>query len=113
MQQRQGYNDLTEAMVTKLSDFLYNEGGLNKDMFYIADVKQGNTPNLDAFLAEWGVSVGDAIVYEGNSSQAQYVSTALGTLTAPNVVMAESDYGAQLSNAGRMLSFNRSTSVMS
>ena len=95
------YNDLTEAMVTKLSDFLYNEGGLNKDMFYIADVKQGNTPNLDAFLAEWGVSVGDAIVYEGNSSQAQYVSTALGTLTAPNVVMAESDYGAQLSNTSR------------
>ena len=95
------YNDLTEAMVTKLSDFLYNEGGLNKDMFYIADVKQGNTPNLDAFLAEWGVSMGDAIVYEGNSSQAQYVSTALGTLTAPNVVMAESDYGAQLSNTSR------------
>lgn len=95
------YNDLTEAMVTKLSDFLYNEGGLNKDMFYIADVKQGNTPNLDAFLAEWGVSVGDALVYEGNSSQAQYVSTALGTLTAPNVVMAESDYGAQLSNTSR------------
>ena len=95
------YNDLTEAMITKLSDFLYNEGGLNRDMFYIADVKQNATPNLDAFLAEWGVSVGDAIVYEGNSSMAQYVSTVLGTLTASTAVMAESDYGAQLSNTSR------------
>lgn len=95
------YNDLTEAMVTKLSDFLYNDGDLSRDLFYIADVKQSTTPNLDAFLAEWGVSIGDAIVYEGNTSQAQYVSTAIGTLSAPVAVMAESDYGAQLSNTSR------------
>ena len=97
------YADTNKYSVAALHDLLDKNGYdiTDVDLFYIADVKQGNTPNLDAFLAEWGVSVGDAIVYEGNSSQAQYVSTALGTLTAPNVVMAESDYGAQLSNTSR------------
>lgn len=92
-------NDLTQAQIDKLSAFLYNEGNYERKLLYFASSFQNETPNLDAFLETWGISVGDAVVYEGNDSAAHQVQTALSVLRSiPALSLTESEYAAKLAN---------------
>lgn len=92
-------NDLTQAQIDKLSAFLYNEGNYERKLLYFASSFQNETPNLDAFLETWGISVGDAVVYEGNDSAAHQVRTALSVLRSiPALSLTESEYAAKLAN---------------
>ncbi len=92
-------NDLTQAQIDKLSAFLYNEGNYERKLLYFASSFQNDSPNLDAFLEAWGISVGDAVIYEGNDSIAHQVSTALGMLReVPAVSLTDSEYAAKLAN---------------
>ncbi len=96
------YNDLTDDMVKKLDTFLYNDGKLGKDLFYMADVYQNRTPNLNAFLEVWNLQVGDSIIREKDSAKAQYVTIVLGQQTgnvaASVATIADETYAAQLSS---------------
>lgn len=56
--------DLSEDVLARLDEYLYNNGEYGKTLVYTADVSQGTLPNLEAFLAEWGVVVGDGAVFE-------------------------------------------------
>lgn len=56
--------DLSADALDRLDTFLYNGGKYGKTLFCCADVSQPVLPNLDAFLAEWGVSVDDGAVFE-------------------------------------------------
>lgn len=56
--------DYLDDDIGKLYDFLQNGGKLEKDALYIASVQQGDTPNLDEFLEEYGVRVEKALVLE-------------------------------------------------
>lgn len=56
--------DLSEDVLRKLDDFLYNGGTYGKTLFYAADVTQDALPNLEAFLKEWGIAIGDGAVFE-------------------------------------------------
>ena len=60
-------NDYPEDVIKKLYTFLDNGGQLGKNLIYIADYEQKSTPNIDAFLAEWGIKVGNGIVYDTNT----------------------------------------------
>ncbi len=92
-------NDLTQAQIDKLSAFLYNGGSYERKLLYFASSFQNDTPNLDAFLETWGISVGDAVIYEGNDSIAHQTSTALGMLReVPALLLTESEYAAKLAN---------------
>ncbi len=92
-------NDLTQAQIDKLSAFLYNEGNYERKLLYFASSFQNATPNLDAFLEAWGISVGDAVVYEGSDTIAHQVDTALGMLRdIPGVSLTDSEYAAKLAN---------------
>lgn len=91
-------NDLSEDSIKKLDDFLYNNGDLDKDMIYIADVLQYSTPNIDAFLEVWGIEIGTSIVYDSSSDKSQYVTTMKGQLSAPVATIAEDTYSEGLSN---------------
>lgn len=51
------YNDLTDTVIDKLDAYLYNDGALGKNLFYMASFDQKSTPKLDAFINEWGISV--------------------------------------------------------
>lgn len=62
--------DYTEEEVTKVADFLNNDGKLDKNVMYIASVSQPDTPNLDEFLAEYGIVIEDAMMYDSNSDNA-------------------------------------------
>lgn len=91
-------NDLTEDCITKLDDFLYNGGDLDRDLIYIADVLQYSTPNIDDFLEVWGIEIGGSIVYESSNDKSQYVKTMKGQLSAPIAVIADETYSEGLSN---------------
>lgn len=60
--------DLDETVIEKIDNYLYNNGDLGKNLFYIANFDQGATPNLNTFLEEWGISVGDGYIAEMNQS---------------------------------------------
>ena len=56
--------DYLPEEVKKLSDYLDNDGKMGKQMLYAGSVRQGETPNLDEFLEEWGIKIGTGLVCE-------------------------------------------------
>ncbi|HVI39941.1 MAG TPA: Gldg family protein [Anaerovoracaceae bacterium] len=58
------HSDLSPEVINKLDKFLYNKGEYGKTLLYTADAEQRPLPNLDVFLKEWGVKVGDGAVFE-------------------------------------------------
>lgn len=58
------HTDLSPEVVNKLDKFLYNNGEYGKTLLYTADAEQKSLPNLEAFLKEWGVDIGDGAVFE-------------------------------------------------
>lgn len=61
--------DYLEEDITKVSDFLNNEGKLGKQLLYIASYGQEDTPNLDEFLSEYGLAIGDGVICESDSGK--------------------------------------------
>ncbi|MDR2376687.1 MAG: GldG family protein [Treponema sp.] len=62
--------DLLPEELSKIDSFL--EGGDDRVFLYLASYAQADQtafPNLDAFLAEWGVAVDSGIVFETNSAR--------------------------------------------
>lgn len=55
--------------IKKVSDFLNNDGNLGKQLLYIASYGQEDTPNLDEFLSEYGLSVGKGVICESDSGK--------------------------------------------
>ena len=51
--------DLSETALETLDRFLYNDGAYGKMLIYTADVAQEQLPLMEAYLKEWGVSIGD------------------------------------------------------
>ncbi len=60
--------DYTEAETQKISEWLTNGGELGRDLIYVASAQQAQTPNLDALLYRYGITVEDKIIYETNSN---------------------------------------------
>ena len=56
--------DLSEDALKVLDEFLYNAGAYGKTLLYTADVAQDRLPNMETFLSEWGVTIGDGTVFE-------------------------------------------------
>lgn len=93
-------NDLTDAQIQKLTDFLNNNGQYEKKLVYFASPYQPKTPKLDEFLEVWGIEIEQSIVLESNPSAAQYVQIAVGgkgvTANAvPIVTMSDADLNAK------------------
>lgn len=59
-------NDFAEGLVDKLYEFMENGGNYGRNMIYLASPSQHDTPNINAFLSEWGISVGNGYVCENN-----------------------------------------------
>jgi len=54
--------DLSEDIIKKLSDFLYNGGKNNRNLIYVPDVSKTNLPNIEAFLADWNIKVENEMI---------------------------------------------------
>lgn len=94
-------NDLTDDCIKKLEDFLYNNGNLDKNMIYIADVAQRKTPKIDEFLEVWGIEVGGNQVIESDNNMVQQINitrSSTGQAKAPVASIADDSYSEGLSN---------------
>lgn len=69
--------DYDNDSLNKLAAFLDNDGAFGKNLLYFASVSQpyynttdgdSSMTNLSAFLAEWGISIGDSVVMQNNAS---------------------------------------------
>jgi hypothetical protein len=59
--------DLTAEELRKLDGFL--SSGNNKTLFYLASADQPPLPNLEAFLAEWGMAVESGVAFDSDASR--------------------------------------------
>lgn len=60
--------DFVKDEITALSEFLANDGKLNKSLLFYGDSSYQNLPNFYNFLSEWGIDVQPGIVFETNDS---------------------------------------------
>ena len=99
--------DLDEEQIKKLDEFLRNEEQYGRFLFY-APVPTAVTPQLEQYLSQWGISVGDGIILE-NDPQCY-----LGN--SPYLCLADyasEEYNSNMSNPNGVLSpFGRELSVL-
>lgn len=60
--------DFSKTAADKIRTYLENSKEYGKNMLYIPSSKTYKTPNLDEVLSEWGITVGDGLVYELETS---------------------------------------------
>lgn len=58
--------DYTPQELEKLDRFLDNEGKFGKKLIYVASHNQPELPNLESFLSEWGIGIGNSLIVETN-----------------------------------------------
>jgi hypothetical protein len=61
--------DYTEDELRKLDRYLQNGGDYGRTLLYFPSVVQPPTPNIHAFLADWGIAVFDGIVYQTDNAK--------------------------------------------
>ncbi len=61
--------DYSEKAVSELKAFLENNGKYGKNLIYAADSVDTQTPNLDKLLAEYGMELEHALVFETDTSK--------------------------------------------
>lgn len=66
--------DLDKEQLAKLDRFLYNNGNYGKNVVYFASTRQPETPNIDEFLSDCGLAVGNDVV--GQSDESYLISAA-------------------------------------
>lgn len=59
-------NDFIASELEVLSKFLDNDGKYNKGLVFFADAAAPHLTNLYSFLAQWGIEIGEGIVFETN-----------------------------------------------
>lgn len=60
--------DVDNENISKLDKFLDNNANFGKNMLYFASAQQPKTPNIESFLAEWGLSVGYSVIGQSNEN---------------------------------------------
>lgn len=60
--------DFTGDELDVISEFLENDGKLGKGLLYFADASCPSLPNLNSFLKQWGIEIGEGMVFETNDS---------------------------------------------
>lgn len=60
--------DFIGSEIEALSKFLDNDGKLDKGLMFFADIDSPYLTNLYDFLSQWGIDVGEGILFETNES---------------------------------------------
>ncbi len=62
-------NDIDKDTYDTLTDWLYNDGEYGHTLLYVPnDMKNGETPNIDMLLEEWGMAVTNGLIWETDKS---------------------------------------------
>jgi hypothetical protein len=65
--------DFSATVIEKLNNFMVNNGNYGKQLLYFADANQPTLPNIEAFLATWGLKVESSMMMETVAEKAQSV----------------------------------------
>ena len=84
--------DFTEEELKSIDNFLTNGGLYNKTLVYLSALGKNDTPNLDAFLKEWGLVVEDKVIYEWDRTHYYLKDYRSTYVTVPST---ETTYGAR------------------
>ena len=87
--------DYSEKEIYQLQQFLANDYGYERDLFFFGNPAVQALPNLEAFLAEWGLALGHDLVMETDEYSASSFAPE-NTGTAPLYLMP-SYTGAEVS----------------
>lgn len=60
--------DFLESEIQAIADFLENDGKLTKGLVVFADATSPYLPDFYSFLSEWGIEVGEGMLYETNDN---------------------------------------------
>ena len=60
--------DFIGSEIEALAKFLDNDGKLNKGLIFFADIDSPYLKNLYDFLSQWGIEVGEGVLFETNES---------------------------------------------
>lgn len=72
--------DPDEAVLEKLDAYLENGEEFGKSFFYAASADQTDMPNINAFLADWGISVDPGMVVETDTANVFNYNSAFCTV---------------------------------
>ena len=62
--------DFSDDIISKMTDFLYNDGKYEKDMIYIPSLDALNLPNITEFLADWKIQIDENYIKDDKNSVA-------------------------------------------
>ncbi len=62
--------DFQESELTALNLFLENDGNLQKSLIYVGGASAQKTPNLNEFLADWGIVINEGKLFETSGQYA-------------------------------------------
>ncbi len=69
--------DYSDDSINKIDEWLSNGGKYGKNLVYIASADAAETPKLDEYLAEWGISVGKGYILQYDTSHAYYTGSTM------------------------------------
>lgn len=91
--------DFTADIITKLGDFLYNDGKYEKDMIYIPNFYATQLPNISEFLADWKIQIEPSVIID-DENMVQASIGVLGSVSyAAKVNVADTEITGTLANA--------------
>lgn len=91
--------DYSADALTKIDKWLDNGGKYGKNLIYCASAGlQSDTTNIDEFLAEWGIDVGDGVLYQ---QDANYGFASYGYSYGQLLQLADTAYSTGMTSGAR------------
>lgn len=69
--------DYSKETITKIDEWLSNNGKYGKNLVYISSADAVETPNLDEYLAEWGLQIGKGYILQYDTAHAYYTGSTM------------------------------------
>ena len=92
--------DYSLDSITKVDTWLSNDGKYGKDLVFIATPDPAETPNLDEYLAEWGIEVGKGYVLQFDENHAYYTGSPLPVMQDIEMKTETAYYEAMKKSSG-------------
>lgn len=83
--------DYSLDAITKVDEWLSNNGKYGKSLVYLATPEAANTPNLDEYLKEWGLEIGKGYVLQSDENYARTYMGYRGVMQDLEIV-TDTDY---------------------
>ncbi len=73
-------DDYSLDSLTKIDEWLSNGGQYGRDLIYLATPDAADTPNLDEYLAEWGLSVEKGYIIQEDAAHSYYTGLTIALM---------------------------------